>query len=268
MKTKYHKNIRYKLYSENPGSTNWLCIPGGPGADSTYYSHMLDLVEFPGKVWLVDFPENGDNCDEPNGDYDFEQWFELFIPFIDKFDNPAIIGHSFGAMLPLYFPELEERLKAFIILNSTPTNWLVAAAKKREELALPELNSQLQEFRENPNQQSFKKALRACYPYYFSGDYNKKGDKVFADLPFNYHAAAWWQNKVNDQGFNAKWVPQSVPTIIVGGAQDYITPIEVYQNDKRFQHIHIEEIEDAGHMPWIDQPEKFKSIIKSFLLSL
>lgn len=257
------RNVRLSLYSQHSGDINWLCIPGGPGADSRYYETMLENIALPGKTWLVDFPGNGDHLEGIDENYNFDNWLEIFIPTIKAFENPAIIGQSFGAMLPLFYPELEEILKAFIIVSSAPSNWLLPAARKQQQYKLPELHRPLRIFLDNPSPATFKLALEACYPYYFTGDYKSKGDKVFSNLPFNYHAAAWGQHKA--VGYDAKWIPRKVPCIIIGGSRDFITPLEVYQQDERFSHIKIFEIMDAGHMPWLDKPEEFKQIIERFI---
>ena len=57
--------VRYELYSTNDNkSYSWLFLPGGPGADSSYYHRLIDLLDLPGNVWLIDMPGNGSNVEE------------------------------------------------------------------------------------------------------------------------------------------------------------------------------------------------------------
>ena len=51
--------VRYNLYQTNRGTPyNWLFFPGGPGADSSYLRSLVDELELPGNVWLIDLPGN------------------------------------------------------------------------------------------------------------------------------------------------------------------------------------------------------------------
>src|SRR3989338_3836752 len=234
----YDSNIvRYKLAKSNPGNIifNWLFIPGGPGADSSYFLSLINHLDIPGNFWLIDLPGNGNNIsDNIPADFNFDSCDEYLISTIQKFENPIIVGHSFGGMFPLLFPELECLLKGFIILNSAPSLWLEESLKMSAEKNIPRHSEPIAEFEKNPNPETFKKALLACTPYYFPKNNLEEGKKLFEKLPFNYHAAGWWLKKVNDIQFNAQWIPQKVPTLIMGSSEDYMTPSSLFKKDKRF----------------------------------
>ena len=135
----YDENhVRYELYHTGEGKPfNWLFFSGGPGADSSYFHALVDELKLPGNVWLVDLPGNGTNI--PHQPEDFDKWFSLFPTIIKKFTNPVLVGHSFGGMFPLLFPELEHSLKGFVILNSAPSLWLEEAVAYSKQFALPDL---------------------------------------------------------------------------------------------------------------------------------
>ena len=114
-------HTRQRLVKSNPGMpmANWLFIPGGPGADSMYFLDLIEQLEMPGKYWLIDFPANGDNLSEAMpAEYDFDSWSECLLATVDKFEQAVLVGHSFGGMLPLLFPQLEDMLVGFVMLNA------------------------------------------------------------------------------------------------------------------------------------------------------
>lgn len=269
------ERVRYRLAASFEGKPyNWLFFPGGPGADSCYFEGLIDFLKLPGNSWLIDLPGNGSNTEEIPSDYDFDRWMELFVPMVKSFDNPILIGHSFGGMVPLMSPELEQHLKGFVILNSAPTLWLQAAVEYSKPFNLPDLSKEMHEFTVNPNQQTFEIALDACMPYYFPSQTLELGRKLLKQVPFQYPPAVWWQRKVIETNFNAKWVPQNVPTLIINSTHDCICPYTLFQNDKRFHRPNITRkvIQDAGHMPWIEKPdavkEEFSKYTKGILASL
>jgi pimeloyl-ACP methyl ester carboxylesterase len=257
-------NIRYNLVSTNGGKPiNWIFIPGGPGGDSSYFLGLTELLQCLGNTWLVDFPGNGNHNVQKDG---FDNWLSIFVPMVKQFQNPVIVGHSFGGILPLLYNEMEDLLKGLVIIDSTPSLWLEEAAKFATDHNLPDLTKEMTEFTINPNQDTFSQALNACTPYYFPPKTLEYGRKLLKSLPFAFEAAVWWQRKAIETSYNASWIPQNVKTLIIGGEFDAITPFSLFEKDERFNRKNIERIlvKNAGHLPWIEEPEKVRKIIKKF----
>ncbi|MBU6383133.1 MAG: alpha/beta hydrolase [Verrucomicrobia bacterium] len=258
-------HVRYELCQVNGGKPyNWLFLPGGPGMDSSYLRDVASSLELPGNVWLIDLPGNGTNEDSLRN---FDTWFEIFPSVIQKFDNPILVGHSFGGMFPLFFPELEHQLKGFVILNSAPCLWLEEAVSYSKQFDLPDLSQEMQDFTRQPNRETFDAALKACMPYYFSPSALSRGSALVLTVPLNYLAAVWWQQKVLETHYSAKWVPQQVPTLIIGAKFDAITPFSLFEKDTRFarDNITMRFIEDAGHFPWIENPTAVREALTEFI---
>lgn len=262
----YDQNkVRYKLAKQGNGNPyNWLCFPGGPGGDSTYLHTLIDYIDLPGNVWLIDLPGNGSNINNSLTNYDFDQWMEIFIPTISKFENPIIVGHSFGGMLPLFYPELENILKGFVILNSMPKLDMNEAVEYAKQFDLPDLSQDMGAFILNPSQETFDTALAACIPYYFPKETLEKGKALLQNLPFQYRPAVWWQKKAIELNFSAKWIPQNVPTAILGGKYDCICPFSLFKSDSRFNrsNISLYYSEKSGHIGWVESMETYQ---KAFL---
>ncbi|MBM3183815.1 MAG: alpha/beta hydrolase [Chlamydiae bacterium] len=256
--------VRYQLYQTNEGKPyNWLFLPGGPGLDSSYLQSLVDELELPGNVWLADFPGNGSNV-QADFSGNFDQWFEFFPGIINQFDNPVLVGHSFGGMFPLLFPALESKLKGFVLLNSTPVLWLEEAVNYSKEFDVPDLSKEIQEFTLNPNQDTFEAALDACMPYYFPKKTLEKGRRWLSQVPFSWQPAVWWQKKAIELNFSAKWIPEKVPTLIIGSKYDCMCPFSLFEKDKRFDRPNIKLlfIENAGHMSWIENPAAVRDAFK------
>ncbi len=263
-------HVRYELYQTNEGKPyNWLFFPGGPGLDSSYFHSFIDELELPGNVWLIDLPGNGTNIQEVYSE-NFDQWIDIFPGIVRRFDNPVLVGHSFGGMFPLLFPELENYLKGFVILNSAPTLWLEEAVAYSKQFDLPDLSKEMQEFALNPNQETFKTALDACMPYYFPKQTLEKGRELLSQIPCQYQAAVWWQRKAVELNFSAKWIPQHVPTLIIGSKYDCICPFSLFEKDQRFQRSNVQLlfVEDAGHLIWVENPSAARNAFKRFLSHL
>jgi pimeloyl-ACP methyl ester carboxylesterase len=259
---------RYFLAHSNRGkSYNWIFIPGGPGCGSQCFLSLLELLQLPGNSWLIDFPANGDNTRGVDLNYNFDTWSDCLRVLTSKFQNTVYVGHSFGGMFPLLFPELESQLKGLIILNSAPCLWIEAASNMAKAKNLPTFTAEMDEFSKTPSQETFKKALMSCMPYYFPKTTLALGMKLLEKTPFNFYASPWWYKKAQESNFSAKWVPQAVPTLIIGGTEDCICPVSLFQEDKRFHRSNVVQkvIEGAGHVPWVEEPETVKQIFWSFI---
>lgn len=264
-------HTRYHLSQSNEGPAyNWLFFPGGPGADSRYLLSLTDHLTLPGNTWLIDFPGNGDNEVVGKPDYDFDHWFDLFIPTIEKFSNPIYVGQSFGGMLPLLFPQLENLLKGLVILNSSPSLWAEESARMAAEKGKPSLENPMGAFLSAPNEETFKQVLLACLPYYFSSEENMKIGCEILNIPFNFRAARWGIQKLAAINYNAAWIPERVLTLILGGSEDCMTPPCIFENDVRFKrkNIIMHTIENAGHCPWIENMSEVKICFDQFLTKL
>lgn len=246
---------------------NWVFIPGGPGMDSSYFQGLIELLNLPGNVYRIDFPQNGSNfIQEYDLSYNFNQWEQCLKEVISVIKNPILVGHSFGAMYPLLFPELEQSLRGFFVLNSAPSLWITQALQKATSKGLPSFEKEMHAFNDAPSLASFKAVLNGWMPYNFPPETLEKGRALVVKDPFNYHAANWWLEKSNAIQYTAQWVPK-IPMQIIGGSEDCVTPFEIYATDFRFQkpNIHMQEIQGAGHFPWVEKPQEVKKIFSEFL---
>lgn len=271
----YDQNgIRFQLVNSNHDDNknwNWIFIPGGPGSDSCSLLGLTDLLDLPGNMWLVDFPGNGDNVKGISPDYDYEEWLELVISMVKCFENPLIVGFSFGGSITLLTPELEDYLKGVVILNSTPKLWFEAAALCAKKYNLPDFNPEMQEFILNPSAETCKKLLDTCAPYYFYKQESlAKVRALLHSTPFAFPPAFWWTHKVTSCGYTATWILQNIPTLIIGSEFDYLTPFELFKDDERYLRSNIDfiEIKEAGHFSWIDNPEAVRVAFQNFSATL
>lgn len=259
-----------KLASNTQDSLNWIWMPGGPGVESDYFVPLIEEVELPGTLWLVDFPGNGRHLTGTAADQDFDAWFDLFLPFLRQFEHPVFVGHSFSGMFPLLFPELESILSGLVILNAAPTLWFDAAADYARQKGLPEIAPVVDQFLEAPSEKTFHAFLDAALPYFFPQEHLDKGRAFLAHTYWRYEAAVWWQKKALEISFSAQWIPEHVPTLIICGSEDGITPSILFQNDGRFQRdtIDLSLVKNAGHFCWIDQPQAVARKLQTFAKTL
>ncbi|MBM3610001.1 MAG: alpha/beta hydrolase [Alphaproteobacteria bacterium] len=95
--------------------------------------------------------------------------------------------------------------------------------------------------------------------------------KSFLDgYAFNQKAALWFQKKIIETNYKAQWIPQTLPTLILGAKKDTIVPFNPFRKDSLFQreNITIKTVPNSGHFCWLDNPLFVRKMVYSFLSDL
>lgn len=268
---------RFRLIKSNPGKVNynWLFLPGGPGIDSDYLLQLVNNLDIEGNCWLIDFLYNGSNVSNQSGLEPlkiYRNWDAYFLTAIAKFENPILVGHSFGGFYPLFFPELENLLEGFVILSSVPTvptpptSGIEDFEKRTKEHDLPIGTETITAFLNNPSINTIKKRYLSVVPYAFPEHTTKQGIKLIENLIYNVDAGYWWLTEGAKKYTIINWIPEKIPLTIIGGSHDYLTPLTTFEQDLRFKRDNVEiiSIPSAGHFPWIEQPALIKDAFSSF----
>lgn len=267
-------HTRIRLVKTVPGAKgyDWLFLPGGPGVDSSSLIGLVNQMNLPGNYWLVDLIFNGTNENYPHPSDDvYQQWPHYLKELVSRFENPILIGHSFGGYLPLFCPDLERSLKGLVIFNSVPTLNSDLFAKTASEQMLPSLSGVQEAFIRKPNLETMKALYLMEAHYFFKEKYRAQGiDQIVNKLEFCIPTEHWWYRKGAKFYAQIKWVPQKTPTLIISGSDDFITPPGIYEQALEFKRDNIQmvTIPSAGHFPWLEQPESVSQTLQSFLVKL
>jgi pimeloyl-ACP methyl ester carboxylesterase len=242
---------------------HWLFLPGGPGLGAESLANLTQCLTLPGTLWHLDLPGDGSNTTE-NNSASFSRWSEALVEAVSVFSHVILVAHSTGGMYVLATPALEKKLSGLVLLDSAPNaSWQktfmayvnrhpIAKAKTRQEI-----------YTKSPNNETLKKVIIASASYVFTSQGLKAGIQLFKKLPINFETCEW-SAQYFDADYKAKWIPKNIPTLILGGEHDHITPLILFTQIKRFhrKNIVIKKISDAGHYPWIENPREVK---KAFL---
>jgi pimeloyl-ACP methyl ester carboxylesterase len=209
----------------------------------------------PGKLWSLDLPGDGSNTTSNNAE-SFQSWPAALVEAVQSLDHVVLVAHSTGGMYALSLPELEKHLDGLVLLDSAPdATWQILFAETINKQPVPGLQALQKKYEKNPSNEALKAVTLASAPYLFTNKEQASGIKSLRSLPYNYETCQW-SEKHFDQTYQAKWIPKTIPTLILAGEEDQITPLKLFRNDKRFnrENIIIKSIKGAGHFPWIENP--------------
>lgn len=257
-----------------------LVMHGGLGLDHTYFRPWLDELGDRAELIYYDHRGNGRSAraaslaavDHATFAADAEQ-LRAHLG-LDRF---ILLGHSYGGFLAqeyaLRYGGKGGHLAGLILCSTAPaleyapvTMANAMARGKPEELAaLGEAFGRSME-----NDEDLHSIWMRILPLYF-----KQYDEQIArsiDQATIYSAAAWNHANANClPAFNtvARLAEITVPTLVLGGADDWITPPEQGQRlQAALAKAELAVFQQSGHFPFIEEPDKFIATVSGWLARL
>ncbi len=239
------------IYFQKTGKGKVLIMLHGWGLDVSTFWGVVELLKDKYTIYLIDLPGFG-RSSLPKNAYAVSDYAEIIKEFIskEKLEKPIILGHSFGGRIAIKltskYPELVDKL----ILEDA------AGIKPRRDLLKPVfyIGSGIFKYL-MPNIFNLKERIR--YKFYSSleSDYLNAG--VLKDTLTNILA--------EDLTPDLKKI--DTETLLIWGEKDATGEASLENGKKMYRFIknsRIEIIDDAGHSPHLDKPERFAYYVKDF----
>jgi pimeloyl-ACP methyl ester carboxylesterase len=233
LKTDTIHQFRLRKVQDQPGPS-WLFLPGGPGLGSESLEALVEILDLPGSLYLVDFPGDGSNPTPLIP----EHWKENLILLVQSFPKVRLVAHSFASLFVLTCPELEPYLDRLVLISASP--------KKLTH--------------HKPGPVILKEYFLSRLHLYVMPETVERAKKLFENLPYKEAAFLWGRDQFHPH-FSPTFVPQQVPTLIFTGDQDQITPISSFDGTPYLKrpNITIRSIPGASHFPWLEKPAEVQT---------
>lgn len=261
-----HLKARLQLiHTEGGANYNWLFLPGGPGLGSESLSGLTKGLKLPGNLWHLDLPGDGSNTTADDQTY-FAQWSLALMEAVTSLNDVILVAHSTGGMYVLATAGLENKLRGLILMDSAPdSSWRDAFIKILEKNLSREFVKLNEKYQKKPSNQLLKQMTMAAASYSFTPKGLAKGISVLSELPFN-HQTCDWSAQHFDETYQAQWIPKKIPTLILAGDKDQLTPLALFRKAKKFQrkNIFFKDIKNAGHFPWVENPKAVVNVFQEY----
>lgn len=262
---------RFIKIEHNPEDTvNWIFLPGGPGLGSEYLEGYLTTLKLPGTIWRGDFPGDGSNVCSGKPPYD--TWNQTLPNALKPFKKVILVVHSFAGMVTLTQPKLENVLTGLVLLSTTPKmidGLIPGVLDRTAQQDMTETNRTKEIFRNDPTDAHLKDFAMAWFDNITISGQNEAIHQLLSKLPYQ-GAAYYWAMTVFHPKYHYNWVPQKLPTLILAGTADLITPVSLFDSNKDFDrpNISIQSVPGAGHFPWIENPNGVEAALYQFYQKL
>jgi len=263
-------------YREEGSGPPLICHPGGPGRASDYLEDLAGLTEHRTLILLDQrgtgrsaVPEDPRSFSPAQLAADVETLRgHLGLHTVE------LLGHSAGGKVAqVYASEHPDRLRALLLICSwlnmgpdTEAERLDIRASRSDEPWYPEA-AEAAEAMPYARPAERSRLDRMIRPFWYGKwDERCQAHAASADEQMNLRFAGV---------FSAAPVPAlhledvSAPTLVVGGSLDMLTPPSCSRElAGRFSAGKLEILDGAGHFPWVDEPDAFRSAVGNFLAGL
>lgn len=267
-----------KLYYHTAGTGSpMLLMHGGLGLDHTGFLDSFKKLEERAEVTYYDHRGNGRSERESMEGVVHETLVADADALRAHLGHEKIIlfGHSYGGFLAQeYALRHPDTLAGLILCNTAPVlDYMDVAMASAGARGKPEqLEALGQAFgRAMVDDADFQAIWEAISPLYFHNYTDAMGASFNAQI--SYSAAAW--NQVNAHclpTFNVldRLGEIKVPTLVISGADDWITPLK--QGGARIHaalpNSELAVFDESGHCPFIEEPEKFVTVMSDWIAKL
>ena len=271
--------VWYRAVGDEAGAIPLLCLHGGPGFTHYYLEALESLAD---RRRVIFYDQLG--CGRSDRPGDLTLWnVDRFVEELAqvrsalKLDRLHLFGSSWGGMLAMQYvldrrPDLES-----LILCGSPAS-MIRWVSDCELLLAEETEATRHVIREHE-----AAGFTSCPEYQAAilGFYRKHVcrldpwpaglERSFAEAGYDVYNTMNGPSEFTVTGTLKTWdimdrLPQmAVRTLLVGGRHDECTPGHLEEMHRRIAGSRLVIIEDASHLCFAEQPERFNEVINSFL---
>jgi proline iminopeptidase len=252
-----------------------VLLHGGPGMDHSLYKPRLSALADVAQVVFLDHRGNGRSDAGPRDAWTLAQWGDDVRAFCDALGiaRPIVFGTSFGGLVALAYATRHPAHPAKLILVSTEAAGGSHPERRValfERLGGPEVGALARRrFLDGQGDEVTLEAwLRLAFPLYTR---TPRAPEAMRRAVISPEVRNWFTRSGGEGGtFNVlPDLPRiQCPTLVLGGEDDPMTPIECQEDIVAALPAHLvrfERFAGCGHGVLPDAPERAMAIIRDFI---
>jgi pimeloyl-ACP methyl ester carboxylesterase len=256
--------VKIRYLESGRGKNQHLLFIHGLGSAADRWMKIPDLLSSDFHCVAIDLPGFGESDKPSNFDYTIPQFREIINAFQKEISlndgQTSLIGHSLGGYIATdVVINKKNQIKKLVLIDSS--GFLIQPTPILEEY----LNAAMRPTRYNVRK-VFEKMVTdsSRVPDQLVDGFIKRITMPNAKLAFESTLAHSAKTQIS---LDRLLQNNSTPTLILWGEKDMVIPLnhsKIFHNS--IKNSQLEVIEDAGHAPFAEKPDKVCKILRNFLL--
>jgi proline iminopeptidase len=270
--------VRYRVLGE--GERTLVLLHGGPGGGSLYLKPLETLAAADRRVVVYD--QLG--CGESDRPHDPSLWrADRFVDELEALraqlglEDFDLYGHSWGGMLATdYALAHQQHLRSLVLASTIADALLLRREMARLLEAFPEdVRETLRRHEEagTTDSSEYQEAIMAVYRVHLCrcDPWPPEVVQTFEDFAMDVYVPMWGPSEFAFDGNLADWDRVDrlheirVPTLITVGRHDELTPACSEQIHARIPDSRLVVFEDASHMTFWEETDRYLHVVDDFL---
>jgi proline iminopeptidase len=246
-----------------------LMMHGGLGFDHTYFRSGFDRLAGGHRVVYYDHRSNGRSGRPPIETLTIEQAADDAAGLLDHLDvgQAVVVGHSYGGFIAQEFAlRHPDRLAGLVLVDTTPGQ-LGAADDPEADQGPPPPAGFIEIMSSFPaTDAEFAAAGPRMMPFYLHRLTWADVEPVLADTVFSVDALVRGMIVLGGWSSVDRLDQIQAPCLVLVGRHDI--PTSWQQSERIARRISGSEVvvlEDSGHFPWLEEPERFFGVLQDWL---
>jgi proline iminopeptidase len=253
-----------------------VLLSGGPGIDASFLDPVADELGHNFECILLE--QRGTGRSRLKTYTPATVSLSLYVDDLEalrehlKLDKLTLLGNSWGMMLALAYASAHpDRVRAIVTMGSGPVSYdyfTVFNDNIRSRLWPSDLAASHRAVRVHDKNVAAFDALRAILPGYFYD--HDRGERYAGALAMNGFNSAVGP-PVMGALFRARFDLRpglhriTAPVLLLQGRQDPAGEANLYEAHLAIAGSRIQFLEKCGHLPWVEQPDRFYRACRQFL---
>jgi pimeloyl-ACP methyl ester carboxylesterase len=254
-----------------------VCLAGGPGANAEYLEDLAGLGN-DHELIVPDWRGTGDS--EP-ALTSTGQGFDVLSNDLEilrdhlGLDAMTVLAHSAACTTTIVYAAAHPtRLKALVLV--APSRWLYEAIeddteaimhRRADEPWYSDAMAARARLNEGADLDEIPALLQKLGPTSYARWGEREQTHAAKMVPNQVDAMRrFWNARVDGEKVRARLGFVDAPVLVITGGLDAATGVNAGRAwAKAFPNGRHENIPESGHIPWVDEPEKFVSLVREFL---
>ncbi len=256
-------------YEQEGTGPDCLVLHGGLGVDHVLYQRTLEPLAEKLNLVYFDHRGNGRSGRPPPETITMEQLADDAAALAEHLEltSVAVLGHSYGGFVAQELALRHPGLVAALLLVDTTPGQLGSTEDPSDDQGPPP-PAELVELVSVPpaSNEDLAAGMRDLLPFYLHQGDPAAARVAFASTIFDARAMARGFEVLSGWSSVDRLASITAPTLVVAGRHDVVTSWpQAARIASRVPGAELVIFDSSGHMPWIDEPDRFKAVVDDWL---